>query len=149
MLYEKRPEGPEEPGPLAPSRRPRTSCATPNGLFDRLIPREAMDLQVAFSVDFTKDAEYGLLVRTSGIGMAGFSAGWFRLKGSDKVLVFLTDQTRAIAVPPTNRLAHPRFLRAEMLREPALRPNAHFSHPCLPSRKVRQDNGLPFPIVDD
>ena len=101
------------------------------GLYGRLIPRDAMDLKQARAVDLAKDAAYRPLVRTNGIGMPGNSTGWFKLKGGEKALVFVTDSTRALAIPtnlgysvllspedPENLLA---ALRAEpdSLRDPS------------------------------
>jgi hypothetical protein len=69
------------------------------GLYGRLIRRDAMDLKQARAVDLTKDASYRALLRTNGIGMPGYSEGWFKLERGEKALVFLTDRTRAVAIP--------------------------------------------------
>ena len=69
------------------------------GLYGRLIPRDAMDLKQARAVDLRNDASYRGLWRTNGIGMPGYSEGWFRLKGGEKALMFLTDPTRAVTIP--------------------------------------------------
>jgi hypothetical protein len=69
------------------------------GPYGKLIPRDAMDVKAARAVDPAKDTAYRLQLRTNGIGMPGYSAGWFRLKGGAKALVFLTDRRRAIAIP--------------------------------------------------
>ena len=69
------------------------------GLYGRLIPRDTMDLMRAQAVDLTKDASYQSLVRTIGIGMPGYSTGWFKVKGGEKALVFVTDPTRTLTIP--------------------------------------------------
>jgi hypothetical protein len=40
-------------------------------------------------------------VRTSGIGLPGYGAGWFRLAGGARALVFATDRARLVRVPTT------------------------------------------------
>jgi hypothetical protein len=37
--------------------------------------------------------------RTNGIGMPGYSAGWFRLRGERRALLFVTDRSRVVYVP--------------------------------------------------
>jgi hypothetical protein len=69
------------------------------GPYGRLIPRDAMDLTQARAVDLTQDFSYRGLVRADGINIPGYWVGWFKLGGGDKLLVHLTDRTRAVAIP--------------------------------------------------
>ena len=39
--------------------------------------------------------------RTNGVGLPGYSIGWFRLRNREKALVFLTDRKHAIYIPTT------------------------------------------------
>jgi hypothetical protein len=41
-------------------------------------------------------------LRTFGVGMPGYSSGWFRLKNRDKGLLFLTDPAHTISLPTTD-----------------------------------------------
>ena len=38
-------------------------------------------------------------VRTLGLGLPGYRAGWFRLKNGDKALLYVTDPTRVVYIP--------------------------------------------------
>jgi hypothetical protein len=58
-----------------------------------------MDLTQARAVDLTQDFSYRGLVRADGINIPGYWVGWFKLGGGDKLLVYLTDRTRAVAIP--------------------------------------------------
>jgi hypothetical protein len=69
------------------------------GPFGRRIPRDGLNIKEARIVDLRTDPTYRVSIRTYGIGMPGFGAGWFRLKGGSKGLLFVTDRTRVVAVP--------------------------------------------------
>ena len=69
------------------------------GPYGRLVPREAMDVEEARLVDLRTDPSYRVGIRTNGIGMPGYASGWFRLKGGASALLFVTDRTRAVAIP--------------------------------------------------
>jgi hypothetical protein len=69
------------------------------GPYGRLLPREGLNVKEARIVDLRTEPEFRGMIRTNGIGMPGFGAGWFRYKGGQSALVFLTDQSRAVAIP--------------------------------------------------
>jgi hypothetical protein len=71
------------------------------GLYGRFIPREAIRTEGVRVINLTIDSEYSPKWRTNGIGLPGYSAGWFKLKNGEKALVFLTERTSAVYVPTT------------------------------------------------
>jgi len=71
-------------------------------LFGRLIPRGSLRVEDAQILDLKKEAAHRPLLRTFGVGMPGYSSGWFRLKDGGKGLLFLTDPSRAVYLPTTD-----------------------------------------------
>jgi hypothetical protein len=71
------------------------------GLYGRTIPREALRIDAAKLIDLTRDREYGLRMRTNGVGLPGYSAGWFKLNNNSKALAFITDKRRVLYLPTT------------------------------------------------
>ena len=41
-------------------------------------------------------------MRRMGTGLPGYQAGWFRLRGGEKALLYLTDRSKAVYIPTTN-----------------------------------------------
>lgn len=83
-----------------------TFALTPSGLqiqgdlfYGRTIPRDRLVVEQAARADVTKSGEYQLAWRTNGTAMPGYRAGWFRLTHGGKALVFLSDASRAVAIP--------------------------------------------------
>ncbi|MBI2847788.1 MAG: hypothetical protein HYX83_01285 [Chloroflexi bacterium] len=69
------------------------------GTYGRLIPREqilAGDFRV---VNLKTQPEYKPRIRTNGTGLPGYSAGWFRLRNSEKALLHVTDTTSVVYLP--------------------------------------------------
>ena len=50
-------------------------------------------------MDLTAEREYRPSWRTNGVGLPGYSAGWFKLSNGQKALAFLTDRTRVVYLP--------------------------------------------------
>lgn len=71
------------------------------GMYGRTIPLAELDLDRARVADLTEVPELTLKSRRNGLGLPGLKCGWFRLKNSEKALVFLTDPTRTAYVPTT------------------------------------------------
>ena len=69
------------------------------GLYGRKIPRGELIADQARPVDLETDTGLRLSWRTNGIGMPGYSAGWFRTKSGEKALAFVTDRRRVVYVP--------------------------------------------------
>jgi hypothetical protein len=71
------------------------------GLYGRFIPREAIKAGGVRVLNLTIDSEYSPKWRTNGVGLPGYSAGWFKLNNGEKSLVFLTERNRVVYVPTT------------------------------------------------
>jgi len=70
-------------------------------LYGRTLPWAALRVNDARVVDLTQDRELRPTLRTNGVGLPGYQAGWFSLGSSGRGLLFLSDRTRALAVPTT------------------------------------------------
>jgi Bacterial PH domain len=71
--------------------------------FGRSIPTAKLRLDQARIVDLTRGPDRMTLIRTGGVGLPGYLAGWckaFRHEG--RFLIFLTDRTRAVLIPTTD-----------------------------------------------
>lgn len=74
-----------------------------NGFFyGRSIPRQELKTAQARIVNVKEDPQLSPKWRTNGLGLVGYSAGWFRLKSGEKALLFLSDPSRAVYIPTTN-----------------------------------------------
>lgn len=69
-------------------------------LYGREIPLSSLILDDARPVDLKTDPRLKISWRTNGIGLPGYSAGWFRLKNGQKALVFVSD-AHSVAYIPT------------------------------------------------
>jgi hypothetical protein len=91
---------------LLGARRPNFE-PTPEGLrirgslYGRTIPAAQLALEKARVVDLNSVPELQPKWRTNGVGLPGYSAGWFRLRNGEKALVFLTNRRRALYIPTT------------------------------------------------
>jgi hypothetical protein len=61
--------------------------------WNSLIPAEGRVVDLAVTPDLQPT------LRTNGLGLPGYQAGWFRLRRAGKGLVFLTDRSRVVVVP--------------------------------------------------
>jgi hypothetical protein len=69
------------------------------GVYGRKIPLGELIADQASVVDLETDTGLKLSRRTNGIGMPGYSAGWFKTKNGTKVLAFVTDRKRVVYLP--------------------------------------------------
>ena len=69
------------------------------GLYGRTISAESLVVEEAKRVDLREVSEYRLRIRTNGVGLPGYRAGWFRLRSGEKALVFVTDLEQVVYVP--------------------------------------------------
>jgi hypothetical protein len=70
--------------------------------YGRFIPAGELRAADARRVDLAREPSLRLRFRTLGTGLPGYQAGWFRLAGGDKALVYLTDRSRAVHIPTRN-----------------------------------------------
>jgi hypothetical protein len=68
-------------------------------LYGRTIPWRSLRAEEARVVNFWTDSELQPRRRTNGIGMPGYSAGWFALRGGEKGLLFVTDPQNVVHIP--------------------------------------------------
>lgn len=68
-------------------------------LYGRLLPLSALDLDRARLLNLREERDWQLKWRTNGTALPGYAAGWFRLRGGGKALVFVTDPTRVLLIP--------------------------------------------------
>jgi hypothetical protein len=71
-------------------------------LYGRTIPRTRLQLGLARRVDFDADPDLRPRWKTMGTGLPGYQAGWYRLRGGGKALLYLTDRAKAVYVPTSD-----------------------------------------------
>lgn len=79
-------------------------------LYGRTLPWSDLVAAEARVVDLSATPELQPNLRTNGIGLPGYQAGWFRLRRAGKGLLFLTDRSRVVAIP--TRLGYTLLLSA-------------------------------------
>lgn len=67
--------------------------------YGRTIPLADLDLGAARVVDPATDPEARLTWKRNGVNLGALRAGWWRIKGGGKALVFLTAPGEAVYVP--------------------------------------------------
>lgn len=68
-------------------------------IYGRTIPLSELELAEARIVDLNQEPDLRPTARTNGTGLPGYSAGWFRLAGGAKALLFLTERTHVAVIP--------------------------------------------------
>jgi hypothetical protein len=68
----------------------------------REIPFNQLKVSAARILDLTRDTEYSPKRRTFGTGLPGYASGWFRLRGGEKALVYLTERRHVVYVPTSD-----------------------------------------------
>jgi hypothetical protein len=69
------------------------------GLYGRFIPRENILKDEVKIINLNTQPEYKPRLRTNGIGLPGYEAGWFKLRNNEKALLFVTDYSRVVYIP--------------------------------------------------
>lgn len=70
-------------------------------VYGRKLPHSSLLLERARHVDFRVDADLRPRVRTNGIGLPGYLAGWVKLRNGEKALAFMSDPSRVVYIPTT------------------------------------------------
>lgn len=65
----------------------------------RTIPFNLLNVSGARVLDLNSAPEYYPIRRTFGTGLPGYASGWFRLRGGEKALVYLTNRQRVAYIP--------------------------------------------------
>ena len=68
-------------------------------LYGRTVPWPSLDVARARVVSLRDAPELQPTLRTNGLGLPGYQAGWFRLRREGRGLLFVTDPTRVVALP--------------------------------------------------
>lgn len=68
-------------------------------LYGRTIPLHALVVDEARVVDLTEEPALRPMVRTNGVGLSGYNAGWFRMQNGDRALLFVTERDRTVHLP--------------------------------------------------
>ncbi|MGH9535718.1 MAG: PH domain-containing protein [Terriglobales bacterium] len=71
-------------------------------LYGRTVPWNELELSQARALNLKQQTQFRLTWRTNGLGLPGYSSGWFKLADGEKALAFITDPTR-VAYIPTSR----------------------------------------------
>lgn len=69
------------------------------GIWGRFIPKEEINGEKVQIVNLDAYPEYKPRLRTNGVGLPGYSGGWFKLKNNEKALLFVTDYSRVVYIP--------------------------------------------------
>ena len=69
------------------------------GIYGRFIPKEEITVENVRIIDLNTSPEYKPRIRTNGIGLPGYSEGWFKLKNKEKALLFVTDRSNMVYIP--------------------------------------------------
>lgn len=67
-------------------------------MYGRTIPWASLDVAQARVVNLHEQPELHPTLRTNGIGLPGYQAGWFDLR-KGRGLLFVTDPSRVVAIP--------------------------------------------------
>ena len=71
----------------------------------RSIPFDLLNMSAVRIVDLDSTPEYRPKRRTFGTGLPGYASGWFRLRGGEKALVYLTNRRRVVYIPTSGGYA--------------------------------------------
>jgi len=71
-------------------------------LYGRFIPADQLRGDMARRVDLATAPELQPVMRRIGTALPGYRTGWFRLRGGQKALLYLTDASRAVYIPTSN-----------------------------------------------
>jgi len=69
------------------------------GIYGRLIPKENIAGENAKIINLNTSPQYKPRIRTNGVGLPGYSEGWFKLKNNEKALLFVTDRSNVVYIP--------------------------------------------------
>jgi len=69
------------------------------GIYGRFIPKDSLIKENVRILNLNIEREYRPRLRTNGIGLPGYSEGWFRLENGEKALLFVTDRSNIVYIP--------------------------------------------------
>ncbi len=68
-------------------------------IYGRFIPKEAITTESIQIVNLNTYPAYKPRLRTNGVGLPGYSEGWFKLKNNERALLFVTDRSNVVYIP--------------------------------------------------
>ncbi|KPJ48213.1 MAG: hypothetical protein AMJ41_05365 [candidate division Zixibacteria bacterium DG_27] len=71
-------------------------------LYGRFISNGSFVKDGAKILNLDRETDFQPRTRANGIGLPGYSEGWFKLKNGEKALLFLTDRTKVVYIPTKN-----------------------------------------------
>lgn len=71
-------------------------------MYGRSIPVERIDIERAAVVSLDRTSPRRPTSRTNGVGIPGYSVGWFRLADGSKALLAVTDRDRVVDLPTSD-----------------------------------------------
>ena len=77
----------------------KESISIKNTLYGRTIKKSSVFAKGFTVTDLNTQSTYRPGLRTNGVGLPGFMAGWFRLKNKQKGLLFVTDKAKVVCIP--------------------------------------------------
>jgi len=69
------------------------------GIYGRFIPKSALIKEEVKILNLNAETKYQPKLRTNGIGLPGYNAGWFKLRNEEKALLFITDPSKVVYIP--------------------------------------------------
>ena len=70
-------------------------------IYGRFIPKESIIVENSRILNLNVDSELKPVRRTNGIGLPGYSEGWFKLANGERALLFVSDRVNVIYLPTT------------------------------------------------
>ena len=70
-------------------------------IYGRFIPKESIIKEDLKILNLNLERELKPVMRTFGIGLPGYSEGWFKLANGERALLFVTDRFNVVYVPTT------------------------------------------------
>ena len=67
--------------------------------YGRAVPMDRIVIEEARALDLSSEPGLWPTMRTNGIGLPGYSSGWFRLSSGGRALLFVTDRSRVVYIP--------------------------------------------------
>lgn len=67
--------------------------------YGRSVPMASIDCASARIIDLTTAGDLRPRMRTNGIGLPGYAAGWFKLSNGERALLLVTDKRRVLYLP--------------------------------------------------
>jgi hypothetical protein len=77
----------------------KDSISIKNTLYGRTIKKSSVFAKGFTITDLNTQSTYRPGLRTNGVGLPGYMAGWFRLKNKQKGLLFVTDRSKVVCIP--------------------------------------------------